>query len=73
MALLSMGARKFYQRTRRKIIIDGSSTTGYDKSKAVRIEDASEKEMCAIDGGGFDWSDMAEDEIQANMALHTFL
>ncbi|GJU21393.1 ribonuclease H-like domain-containing protein [Tanacetum coccineum] len=38
-------------------------------SKAVRIEDASEKAMCAIDGAGFDWSDMAEDEIQANMAL----
>ncbi|GKG15259.1 hypothetical protein Tco_0354859, partial [Tanacetum coccineum] len=24
-------------------------------------------------GGGFDWSDMAEDEIQANMALMAFL
>ncbi|GKB73094.1 ribonuclease H-like domain-containing protein [Tanacetum coccineum] len=33
MALLSKRARKFYQRTGRKIIIDGSSTTGYDKSK----------------------------------------
>ncbi|GKD25144.1 hypothetical protein Tco_1231358, partial [Tanacetum coccineum] len=70
MALLSMRARKFYQRTRRKIIIDGSSTTGYDKSKnqgslskAVRIKDASEKAMCAIDGVGFDWSNMAEEEI----------
>ncbi|GKD40718.1 ribonuclease H-like domain-containing protein [Tanacetum coccineum] len=84
MALLSMRERKFYPRTGRKIIIDGSSTAGYDKSKvdcfnfhkighfarecrapwskdnrnwnqggsskAVRIEDASKKAMCAIDG-----------------------
>ncbi|GJR25006.1 putative ribonuclease H-like domain-containing protein [Tanacetum coccineum] len=33
MTLLSMRARKFYQRTGRKIIIDGSNTDGYDKSK----------------------------------------
>ncbi|GJS59484.1 hypothetical protein Tco_0654268 [Tanacetum coccineum] len=73
MALLSMRARKFYQRTGRKIIIDGKCRAPRSKdnknwnqgssSKAVRIEDASEKAMCAIDGAGFDWSDMAEDEI----------
>ncbi|GKB06695.1 hypothetical protein Tco_0834928, partial [Tanacetum coccineum] len=44
----------------------GSST------KTVKIKDASEKAMCAIDGAGFNWSDMAEEEIQANMALMAF-
>ncbi|GKF88021.1 hypothetical protein Tco_0258898, partial [Tanacetum coccineum] len=32
----------------------------------------SEKAMCAIDGARFDWSDMAEEEIQVNMALMAF-
>ncbi|GJT58118.1 putative ribonuclease H-like domain-containing protein [Tanacetum coccineum] len=44
----------------------GSST------KTVKIEDASEKAMCDIDGVAFDWSDMAEEEIQANMAPMAF-
>ncbi|GJR78821.1 ribonuclease H-like domain-containing protein [Tanacetum coccineum] len=64
MALLSMRARKFYQRTGRKIIIDGSSTAGYDKSKV-------ECNVC-YRWCGFDWSDMAEDEIHAQMALMEF-
>ncbi|GKF20543.1 ribonuclease H-like domain-containing protein [Tanacetum coccineum] len=33
LALLSMRARKYYQRTGKKIIINGSDTAGYDKSK----------------------------------------
>ncbi|GJW28786.1 hypothetical protein Tco_0045661 [Tanacetum coccineum] len=100
-------SKELLSRTVKKIIIDGSKTAGYEKSKvecfnchnkwtnlpetsraprskdninwnqgssskAVKIEDASEKAMCAIDGAGFDWSDMAEDEIQANMALMAF-
>ncbi|GJY39666.1 hypothetical protein Tco_0426030 [Tanacetum coccineum] len=44
----------------------------YDKSKTVKIEDAFEKAMCAIDGAGFNWSNMAEEEIHANMALMAF-
>ncbi|GKF30852.1 hypothetical protein Tco_0100650, partial [Tanacetum coccineum] len=45
----------------------------FNGSAVKRIEDASEKAMCAIDGAGFDWSDMAEEKIQANMALMAFL
>ncbi|GJS66505.1 ribonuclease H-like domain-containing protein [Tanacetum coccineum] len=33
LALLSMSTRRFFQKTGRKITINGSNTTGYDKSK----------------------------------------
>ncbi|GKG28340.1 hypothetical protein Tco_0406667 [Tanacetum coccineum] len=36
-------------------------------------EDTSSKAMLAIDDVGFDWSDMAEEQVQTNMALMTFL
>ncbi|GJU31185.1 putative ribonuclease H-like domain-containing protein [Tanacetum coccineum] len=54
MALLSMRARKFYQRTGRKIIIDGSNTAGYDKSKVECFNCIKKGQFClrsAIDGG----------------------
>ncbi|GJX68346.1 hypothetical protein Tco_0304073 [Tanacetum coccineum] len=35
-------------------------------------EDKSSKAMLAIDGVGFDWSDMAEEQVQTNMALMVF-
>ncbi|GJY04617.1 hypothetical protein Tco_0370557 [Tanacetum coccineum] len=35
-------------------------------------EDTSLKAMLAIDGVGFDWSDMAEEQVQINMALMAF-
>ncbi|GJS92563.1 putative ribonuclease H-like domain-containing protein [Tanacetum coccineum] len=35
-------------------------------------EDTSSKAMLAIDGIGFDWSDMAEEQVQTNMALMAF-
>ncbi|GJW56536.1 putative ribonuclease H-like domain-containing protein [Tanacetum coccineum] len=35
-------------------------------------EDTSSKAMLAIDGVGFDWSDMAEEHVQTNLALMAF-
>ncbi|GJS11083.1 hypothetical protein Tco_0367879 [Tanacetum coccineum] len=62
LSLLSMRAKKYYQRTGKKIFINANDIAGYDKYKA----------MLAIDGIGFDWSDMAEEQVQTNMALMAF-
>ncbi|GJS05598.1 putative ribonuclease H-like domain-containing protein [Tanacetum coccineum] len=43
-----------------------SNTTAIDK-------DTSSKARLAIDGVGFDWSDMAEEKVHTNMALMAFL
>nr|GEV15480.1 hypothetical protein [Tanacetum cinerariifolium] len=40
--------------------------------KTVNVEDTSSKAMVAIDGAGFDWSYMANDEAPTNMALMAF-
>ncbi|GJR81674.1 hypothetical protein Tco_0152459 [Tanacetum coccineum] len=40
--------------------------------KQGNYEDTSSKAMLAIDGVGFDWSDMAEEQVQTNMALMAF-
>ncbi|GJV32457.1 hypothetical protein Tco_1392857 [Tanacetum coccineum] len=49
LALLSMKARKFYQRTGKKIIINGSDTAGYDKKKiAIKKGLASVEEQLVI-------------------------
>ncbi|GJU83973.1 hypothetical protein Tco_1291519 [Tanacetum coccineum] len=79
LALLSIRTRRFFQKTGRKITINGSDTAGYDKSKnqdsskrTINVEETSSKAMVAIDGAGFDWSYMADDEVPTNMDLMAF-
>ncbi|GJQ95050.1 hypothetical protein Tco_0006189 [Tanacetum coccineum] len=77
LALLSLKARKFYQRTGKKIIINESDTAGYDKSNVecfnLNVEDTTSKAMVDFDGAGFDWSFMANEEVPSNLALMAFL
>ncbi|GJW66572.1 ribonuclease H-like domain-containing protein [Tanacetum coccineum] len=40
--------------------------------RTVNVEEISSKAMVAIDGAGFDWSYMADDEVPTNMALMSF-
>ncbi|GKD41683.1 ribonuclease H-like domain-containing protein, partial [Tanacetum coccineum] len=106
LSLLSMRAKRYYQRIGKKIFINANDTAGYDKSKVECFnchkmehfskecraprskegqfrnqdntrkqgnnEDTSSKSMLAIDGVGFDWSDMAKEQVQTNIALMAF-
>nr|GEZ66918.1 hypothetical protein [Tanacetum cinerariifolium] len=97
MALLSMRADKFWKRTGKKIIIQGSNVAGFDKSKVEcfncykmghfvrecraprsqerkrkenyrqgsKAKEKSSKALMAIDGMGWDWSYMANEEDHA--------
>nr|GEU57155.1 hypothetical protein [Tanacetum cinerariifolium] len=85
LALMSKRARRYFQRTGKKITINGSDTAGYDKTKVecfnfhkmghfVRecISPRSQENMVAIDGASFDWSYMGDDEVPTNIALMDF-
>ncbi|GKF09194.1 hypothetical protein Tco_0043418 [Tanacetum coccineum] len=66
LALLSM-------RTRRGPRNQDNINRNQDSSRrTVNVEEISSKAMLAIDGAGFDWSYMADDEVPTNMALMAF-
>nr|GEZ85866.1 ribonuclease H-like domain-containing protein [Tanacetum cinerariifolium] len=66
LALLSVRARRSLRNQESKPRNQDSSR------KIVNMEDTSSKAMLAIDGPGFDWSYMADDEAPTNMALMAF-
>ncbi|GJV45956.1 putative ribonuclease H-like domain-containing protein [Tanacetum coccineum] len=67
LALLSM-------RTRRGPRNQDSRNRNQDSSRrTTNVEETSSKAMVAIDGAGFDWSYMADEEVLTNMALMDFL
>ncbi|GJS33529.1 hypothetical protein Tco_0531911 [Tanacetum coccineum] len=88
LALLSMKSRKFYQRTGKKILSENwkedchrwknprsqeNRSKNQDNSRrTVNVEESPSKAMIAIDGVGFDWSYMAEEEAPTNFALMEF-
>ncbi|GKB19970.1 putative ribonuclease H-like domain-containing protein, partial [Tanacetum coccineum] len=77
LSLLSMRAKRYYQRTGKKIFINANDTLDVEHQgtrgskfrnqdntrKHGNNEDTSSKAMLAIDGVDFDWCDMAEEKI----------
>ncbi|GJS67433.1 hypothetical protein Tco_0681997 [Tanacetum coccineum] len=67
--LLSMRAKRECRAPRSK---EGQFINQDNTKKQGNNEDTSSKAMLAIDGVGFDWSDLAEEQVQTNMALMAF-
>ncbi|GJZ48164.1 hypothetical protein Tco_0601996, partial [Tanacetum coccineum] len=69
LSLLSMRSKRECRAPRNK---EGQFKNQDNTRKQGNNEDTSSKEMLAIDGVGFDWSDMTEEQVQTNMALMAF-
>ncbi|GKA55145.1 ribonuclease H-like domain-containing protein [Tanacetum coccineum] len=66
-----------FMRTGKKIFINANDTTGYDKSKVEcfnfhKMRHFARECRAPRSKKGFDWSDMAEEQVQTNMALMAF-
>ncbi|GKA39921.1 putative ribonuclease H-like domain-containing protein [Tanacetum coccineum] len=69
LSLLSMRAKRECRAPRNK---EGQFKNQNNTRKQGNNKDPSSKAMLAIDGVGFHWSDMAEEQVQTNMALMAF-
>nr|GEX03613.1 hypothetical protein [Tanacetum cinerariifolium] len=77
LALLSMRARRYFQRTGKKITINRSDTAGYDKTKVEcfncpKMRHFTRECRSPRSQESFDWSYMGDDEVLTNMALMAF-
>ncbi|GJZ90514.1 hypothetical protein Tco_0662441 [Tanacetum coccineum] len=66
LALLSMRTRKGPRNQ------DNRSMNQDSSKRTINVEEISSKAMLAIDGAGFDWSFMADEEVPTDMALMAF-
>ncbi|GJW52573.1 hypothetical protein Tco_0096658 [Tanacetum coccineum] len=74
LALLCMRARMYFQRTGNAEVL-GINIIGTGIKTAqerLNVEETSSKAMVAIDGAGFDWGFMTDEEVPTNMALMAF-
>ncbi|GJZ81880.1 putative ribonuclease H-like domain-containing protein [Tanacetum coccineum] len=90
LSLLSIRAKRYFQRTRKKIFINANDTAGTEwkqrrsdqnqdntqkmnnTSKQGNNEDTSQRQCLAINGIVIEGSDMAQEQVQTNIALMTF-